>query len=80
MTIINEMIVSKLSARVDKLKETKGARIFKRGYEKAVVLLSKGESVFVWAPSLRDWLKDKVYVSWLGRVRLRINDCFDEEG
>jgi len=70
--IINEMVVSKLSSLVDKLKATKGARIFKRGYEKAVELLSKGEGIFAWAPSLREWLKDPDYVFWLGAGSLRI--------
>jgi hypothetical protein len=64
--IINETLVSKLSTLVDKLKATKGARILKRGYEKASALLSKGESVFAWALSLRKWLKDADYVFWLG--------------
>jgi transposase len=71
-TIINELVVSKLSVLVEKLKVTKGARIFKRGYEKAAVLLSKGESVFAWAPSFREWLKDPDYVFWLGAGGLRI--------
>jgi len=70
--IMNEMLVSKLSSLVDKLKATKGARIFKRGYEKAVELLSKGEGIFAWAPSLREWLKDPDYVFWLGAGGLRI--------
>ena len=69
--IINEMLVSKLSMLMEKLKETKGARIFKRGYEKAVELLSKGESIFAWAPSFRGWLKDPDYVFWLGAGGLR---------
>ncbi|MEA2075241.1 MAG: hypothetical protein U9O85_05860 [Euryarchaeota archaeon] len=64
--ILNETLVGKLSTLVDKLKATKGARILKRGYEKASALLSKGESVFAWAPSLRKWLKDPDYVFWLG--------------
>ena len=66
--IINEMVVKKLSMFMDKLKETSGAKVFKRGYEKAVELLSKGEEsgVFAWAPSLREWLKDPDYVFWLG--------------
>ena len=51
---INEMLVSKLSTLMEKLKETKGARIFKRGYEKAVALLNNGEGIFAWAPSLRE--------------------------
>jgi hypothetical protein len=64
--IINEMLVGKLSMLVDKLKATSGARVFKRGYEKAVELLSKGEGIFAWAPSLREWLKELDYVFWLG--------------
>ncbi|MEA3487828.1 MAG: hypothetical protein U9R10_01075 [Euryarchaeota archaeon] len=51
---------------VEKQKETLGARVFKRGYEKAAALLRKGESVFAWTPSLREWLKDPDYVFWLG--------------
>ena len=70
--IINEMLVGKLSVLVDKLKATSGARVFKRGYEKAVELLSKGEGIFAWAPSLREWLKDPDYVFWLGAGGLRI--------
>ena len=70
--IINEKLVRMLSVLVAKLKETKGARVFKRGYEKAVVLLSRGESIFAWAPSLREWLKDPDYVFWLGAGGLRI--------
>lgn len=65
-TIINEMIVSKLTMLMEKLRETKGARIFKRGFEKAIEMLSKGESIFTWAPSLKSWLKDPDYVFWLG--------------
>ena len=49
-----------------------GARIFKRGYEKAVELLNKGEGIFAWAPSLRKWLRDPDYVFWLGAGSLRI--------
>jgi hypothetical protein len=72
--IINEMLVSKLSTLIEKLKETKGASIFKRGFEKAVVLLNKGEKggIFAWAPSLKEWLRDTDYVFWLGTGGLRI--------
>ena len=70
--IINERLVGMLSVLVDKLKATSGARIFKRGFEKAVELLNKGESIFAWAPSLREWLKDPDYVFWLGAGGLRI--------
>jgi hypothetical protein len=60
--IINEKLVSKLSTLMEKLKETKGMRIFKREFEKAVELLNKGEGIFAWAPSLKGWLKDPDYV------------------
>jgi hypothetical protein len=70
--IINEKLVRELSALVERLKETKGARVFKCGFEKAVALLNKGEGIFAWAPSLREWLKDPDYVFWLGAGGLRI--------
>ena len=72
--IINEMLVGKLSTLMEKLKATSGARVFKRGYEKAVELLNKGEEsgVFAWAPRLKEWLKDPDYVFWLGAGGLRI--------
>ena len=66
------MLVGMLSLLVDKLKATSGARIFKRGFKKAVALLSKGEEIFAWVPSLREWLKDQDYVFWLGAGGLRI--------
>ena len=71
VSIINGKLLEKLLELVARLKETKGMRIFKRGYEKAVELLEKGEEkgVFVWAPSLRCWLKDPDYIFWLGTVR-----------
>ena len=37
-----------------------------------VELLNKGETIFGWAPSLREWLKDHDYVFWLGAGGLRI--------
>ena len=68
------MLVGKLSVLMEKLKVTSGARVFRRGYEKAVELLSKGEKgeIFAWAPSLREWLKEPDYVFWLGAGGLRI--------
>lgn len=65
--IINEMLVKKLSVLFKKLKETSGAKVFRRGYEKVVELLKIGEEsgIFAWAPSLREWLKDPGYVFWL---------------
>jgi hypothetical protein len=63
--------VEKLSALVEKLKETKGMRIFKKGFEKVVEMLEEGEEtgVFAWAPRLRYWLKDPDYIFWLGTMR-----------
>ena len=71
--ILNGKLVSNLAVLVDKLKATSGARVFKRGYEKAVELLNKGEGIFAWAPSLRKWLRDSDYVFWLGAGGLRID-------
>ncbi len=70
--IINDELVRMLSVLMDKLKETSGARVFRRGYKKAVELLSKGKGIFAWAPSFRGWLRDPDYVFWLGAGGLRI--------
>jgi len=36
-------------------------------------MLEKGEEnfegVFIWAPRVKDWLKDPSYIFWLGTVR-----------
>jgi hypothetical protein len=65
------MLLEKLLGFIERLKETKGVRIFKRGLKKAVAILEKGEEngVFVWAPSLKRWLKDRDYIFWLGTTR-----------
>ena len=42
-SIVNAALVGKLLALIEKLKETKGMKIFKRGFEKAVELLHKYE-------------------------------------
>ena len=70
-SVVNEMLLEKLSALVERLKETKGMRIFKRGFEKAIAILGEGEEreVFTWAPQLKYWLKDPDYIFWLGTVR-----------
>ena len=71
LLIVNGPLVEKLLGLVERLKETKGMRIFKKGLKKAAKLLDKGEEtgVFVWAPRLRQWLKDPDYIFWLGTVR-----------
>ena len=45
--------------------------LIKGGFEKAVEMLENGEEngVFVWAPRLKNWLKDPDYIFWLGAVR-----------
>jgi len=70
-SIVDGKLVEKLLGVIERLKETKGMRIFKRGFEKAVELLEKGEEkgVLAWAPSLRCWLKEPDYIFWLGTVR-----------
>ena len=68
--VTNRTVVAKLMALVERLQETKGMRIFQRGFKKAAVMLEKGEErVFVWAPQLKEWLKNPDYIFWLGTVR-----------
>ena len=70
-SIVNGKLVEKFLGLIERLKETKGMRIFKRGFEKAVEMLERGEEkgVFLWAPKLREWLRDPDYIFWLGTVR-----------
>jgi glutathionyl-hydroquinone reductase len=69
-TIVQSRLVQKLAELFDKLLETRGMKIFKRGFAKAVALLDKEkEAVFTWAPRLKEWLKDADYIFWLGTVR-----------
>ena len=71
-SIVNTALVEKLLGLTERLKETKGMRIFKRGFKKAVKMLEKSEEeggVFTWAPQLKYWLKDPDYIFWLGTVR-----------
>ena len=69
--IVNGIVVEKLSALIEKLMETPGRRIFKRGQKKADEILEKGEEngVFAWVPRLKDWLKEPSYIFWLGAMR-----------
>ncbi|RZN33958.1 MAG: hypothetical protein EFT35_10030 [Methanophagales archaeon ANME-1-THS] len=70
--IVNRMVVDKLLALIEKLLETRVTRVLKRGYAKARELLEHGDErgVFVWAPSLRSWLRDRDYIFWLGTVQV----------
>lgn len=68
--IVKASLVEKLLALVEKLKETKSMRIFKRGFGKAIEMFETCEEkgVFTWAPQLKDWLEDHDYIFWLGTV------------
>jgi hypothetical protein len=69
--IVNGLIEQKLQEFVGRLLETRGMRIFKRGFAKAVALLEKIEEndFCAWVPRLKEWLKDADYIFWLGTVR-----------
>ncbi|MGB7533068.1 MAG: hypothetical protein WA977_08875 [Halobacteriota archaeon] len=70
-SIVSASLVEKLLALAERLKETKGMKIFKRGFEKALEAYKKYEEngVFTWAPQLKGWLKDPGYIFWLGTMR-----------
>jgi hypothetical protein len=66
-TIVETRLVQKLGELFEKLLETRGMKIFKRGFAKARTLLdNEKEAVFAWAPRLKEWLKDADYIFWLG--------------
>jgi hypothetical protein len=68
-SIVNASLVEKPLGLVERLKETKGMRIFERGFKKAVEMLRKCEEqgqeqgVFTWAPQLKEWLRDPETIS-----------------
>jgi len=66
--IVETRLVQMLEALFVKLLETRGMKIFKRGFEHAVRLL-QGSSTIVWASSLPQWLKDPDFIFWLGAMR-----------
>lgn len=70
-SIVSMSLLEKLSGLIEKLKETVGMKIFKKGFEKAVELTEKYEKngVFTWMPQLKNWLKDPEYIFYLGAVR-----------
>ena len=70
-SIVDGRLVEKLLGLIARLKETGGMRIFERGFKRASELLAKGEAgeVFLWAPSLKKWLKEPDYIFWLGMGR-----------
>jgi len=64
--IASALVLEKLHFLIDKLNETIGMRIFRRGFERAVGILRACENAFM-AP-LKKWLKDPDYIFWLGTV------------
>jgi hypothetical protein len=65
--IVETRLVQKLEELFVKLLETRGMKIFKRGFEEAVRLLQRSGEV-VWASQLPQWLKDPDFIFWLGTV------------
>jgi len=80
-SIVDGLLMAKFLALVERLKETRGMRLFKRGFVKANEMHKRGErsEVFVWAPRLKDWLKDPDYVFWqgMGAVKMKIGKCLN---
>ena len=64
--IVSVSVLEKLRLLIDKLNETRGMRIFRRGFERAIGILRACENAFM-AP-LKKWLKDPDYIFWLGTV------------
>jgi len=64
--IVSALVLEKLRSLIDKLNETEGMRIFRRGFERAIGILRECENAFM-AP-LKKWLKDPDYIFWLGTV------------
>lgn len=64
--IVSALVLEKLRFLIEKLNETIGMRIFRRGFERAIGILRACENAFM-AP-LKKWLKDPDYIFWLGTV------------
>jgi hypothetical protein len=66
--IVNQKLVELLLGILERLLETLGMRMLKRGIERATEMLEKYEQsgVFKWAPQLKKWLRHPDYITWLG--------------
>ena len=64
--IVSALVLEKLCFLIDKLNETIGMRIFRRGFERAIGILRACKNAFM-AP-LKKWLKDPDYIFWLGTM------------
>ena len=65
--IVSALVLEKLRLLIDKLNETIGMRIFRRGFEKVLEILNACEN-FAWYPYLKKWLKEPDYIFWLGTI------------
>jgi len=66
--IVNPVLLEQLSRILQKLLETPGMIILRKGVERAMEMIERyeREGVFRWAPELRKWLMEKSYIEWLG--------------
>ena len=65
--IVSVSVLEKLRLLIEKLNETRGMKIFRKGFEKAIEILNACEN-FAWYPSLKKWLKEPDYIFWLGTM------------
>jgi len=63
--IVSVSVLEKLRLLIEKLNETRGMRIFRKGFERAIEILNACKN-FAWFPSLKKWLKEPDYIFWLG--------------
>jgi hypothetical protein len=67
--IMNESLLVKLARLVERLTETRGTQIVRRGRAKAAMLLTGIENARSgWMLQLKAWLLDPDYIFWLGTV------------
>jgi len=71
VSIVDGKLLEKLLELVARLKERRACGYLKEDLKRRLCCWRKGEEngMFVWAPSLRCWLKDPDYIFWLGTVR-----------
>ena len=71
-TIVNPKMVSLIGELVEKLTSTARIRALKAAVEEVdrVTSIYSRAGVFKWAPQVKAWLQDEVYMFWLGVTRL----------
>ena len=65
--IVSVSVLEKLRLLIEKLNETRGMKIFRKGFEKAIEILNAYEN-FAWYPFLKKCLKEPDYIFWLGTM------------